>query len=568
MLIEIDFNKTTRGQTEMRTGHMRALVDAGHTIKLLTPMGKDSIASYNHIKEGGDPAELGTWDTSWFSSVDYEPESDASDCDLLLVESAACNWMFHYKGQQSIRRCAEILDSYKGKVIVDQSDPDLPFPFGKMGCAKRKYSHKKNPYRLGEEKGHQDLETYGWADPKEIWDDKEYYVIVRSEDMEAVHNMKMFNGKRFQYSKLVNEEKITILGLPQTWDFENHSAGIEFNPDANMDFVFAGYPRGPKRERKFREIFLESDIALDKAVSGPWEKDSRSDMKVELDYNCIDYAGNLSWRGLLEFLNNAKFSMYLGVSKAYKMNWQTNKPFESISSGAILVFDDEIQYLKDWFGDNFIIGPDNLDWWSYFMRNITTEEREVIWKWQYKQIAGKTWEWFVFLWAAEMDVDGVLDIDSVAGGSLEHKRSKKVSAIFKKYRELFATVAVSPVLEEQRVEKKAKFFAKIAEEYTAPECHGEQYDAEDTMCTVDCPFAATCMQLCNNAPEPPEDVPNGSEEVPDAIPPTTTAPLDEAEIINVEPPHVQTHRDSAGNISTLVIDVRNADGIQTLHIHL
>ncbi len=53
MLIEIDFNKTTRGQTEMRTGHMRALVDAGHTIKILTPMGKDSRESYNHIKEGG-----------------------------------------------------------------------------------------------------------------------------------------------------------------------------------------------------------------------------------------------------------------------------------------------------------------------------------------------------------------------------------------------------------------------------------------------------------------------------------------------------------------------------------
>ena len=239
----------------MRTGYMRALVDRGHTIKILSPMGKKSRATFKEVHEGIE--QTGSWDTSWIKSLEYDPEGTAEDCELLIVESSACQWMFGcaVTKQPAIRRCADILNSYTGKVIVEQSDPDLPFPFGKLGGADKGWSDEENPYRLKEDKGHQHLEDYGWADPEEIWDNKEYYVCVRAIEKEAILHDGMANGKRFRYNDFVEEGKINIVPMPQAYDFEHHNVGVEgFNEDPKYDLVYAGYPRSDTRTNKF--LFL------------------------------------------------------------------------------------------------------------------------------------------------------------------------------------------------------------------------------------------------------------------------------------------------------------------------
>ena len=95
------------------------------------------------------------------------------------------------------------------------------------------------------------------------------------------------------------------------------------------------------------------DDCVDLAVCGPWHKTKRQELRNDLYYYWTEWVGNLTWHDLPVFLNNSKAAMYLGVSKAYRLNWQTNKPFEAISSHAMLFFDEGIEYLRDWFGDWF-----------------------------------------------------------------------------------------------------------------------------------------------------------------------------------------------------------------------
>lgn len=564
-LIQLDFNKSTRGQTEMRTGHMRALVNAGHEIKILSGLDKDSIATLEAVNNDTYGTEA-DWDVSWLKQVvEYAPEGDASDCDLLLVESAACNWMFQSE-HAGIRHCVQILSSFKGKVIVDQSDPDLPFPFGKMGCMKRGWSHKKNPYRLSEEKGHKELVKYGWGDASEIWDDKEYYVVVRSQDIEAVANQTMYNGRRFRYAELVEQGKIKIIGAPQTWDFTEHSKGMEFNDMPQYDFTFAGYPRSPKRERKFAESFMSMSFALDKAVSGPWQKKANEELAVELDYNCIEWVGNLSWRGLVEFLNNTKFSLYLGVDKAYKLNWQTNKPFEAIASGAIILFDNEIQYLNSWFSDAFALTPENKDFWTYTMIRITPDDRKVLWQYQYNKIKHRTWEYFIWLIGNEIGAeltDATFE-QEVMGG-----RSKKVKILFEKLHAEYENRDVEQwekFLAETSKLSKDTYDEKIRENYGEPECYGKEYGEEDEACAV-CPFAVNCIPIC--AGTAPEGSSDKSEEKPDGTLMTPT-PVDTeapARDNTEEQQNIVIEKDKIGERSMIVITIKKADNLSlTLHL--
>jgi len=569
MMMEIDLNKTDKGFAGMRTGYMKALVRAGHTIKILSPMGKDSRESYNFIKKGGKPEELGEWDTSWFESVTYAPKKDASDCDLLIVESSACNWMFKWQGQPLIRRCAEILDSYSGTVIIEQSDPELPFPFGKLGCAKRKYSHSKNPYRLGEESGHKELELYGWADPKEIWDNKTYFVATRALDEEAIKDIGMYNGIRFQYKKLAEEDKITILHMPQAYDFESHNEGVEYNHEPTIDITYAGYPRTDQRERKFVELFLGLDNSVDKAVCGPWNKTSREELRTDLDYNYVEYRGNLSWHDLPRFLNESKFTLYLGVSKAYRLNWQTNKPFEAISSGSVLLFDEGIKYLEDWLGAEFIIGEHNLDLWSFIIKNIDNEDRKALWEWQHSQISFMTWDYYL------QELGNATNESTHSDTDIENSRSEvpqEIKDILERYSAGYSEYQNSVVrwqdqwhdVVQNKIEAGNNY---IRENYSPPACFREYEQGED-VCEA-CVFKAQCIAAMQ--PNDSEIVPEEPEEEQGVVPASTFV-TDSDKIIKPEEEKF-TEPSGEENItitkerSCIVIHIKNAKDL-SLHLHI
>ena len=524
MLVEIDLNQGDVGFTGMRTGYMRELVKQGHTVKLLTKLTKPATASYEHIKSGGDPKELGAWDCSWFEGLEHAPDEDASDCDLLIVESSACNWMFHTNGKPAIRRCAEILDSYKGKVIIEQSDPDLPFPFGKLAMAEFEYSHEDNPYRLKKEKDHDGLEAYGWADHSEIFDDKEYYVCVRAESAEALMLDGMAKGKRFRYDDLVGRDNFHIVAMPQTYDFEHHNVLVS-DRDTNekeYDFIYTGFPRSDQRERKFDNYFLgnPTDHIIQRAVCGPWEKKSREHKLYDLKVACVDYAGKLPWAELPVFINKSKFTLYLGVSKAYLMNWQTNKPFETISSGSILLHDD-INYLNEWFGGMFMLDDDNRELWMYIMYNATDKELSLMRKYQYNKIKHRSWDVYVGKLSEEIDMSdlytGVVASDKIKPYV---KVGAKVQAIISKYTAALEADKYWRSSDANRTiseDRKNTYDTLTQTEHGAPECFGEHEDTED-YCLIQCPFRVACL----------------------AVPPTTTADASESDPIIPDEPSVPT----------------------------
>jgi len=139
MSVELDMNTARVGYTEMRSGWMKALQKAGHTVKVLTPFSKETDRVWGELKAETYTTREGEWSVKWIKDIEYEPMGDASDCDLLIVENAPVNLMYGCKftEQPQIRRVVDILNSYKGVVVVEHSDPDLPFPFKKLAFAEK-----------------------------------------------------------------------------------------------------------------------------------------------------------------------------------------------------------------------------------------------------------------------------------------------------------------------------------------------------------------------------------------------------------------------------------------------
>lgn len=554
MLIRIDLNKTTVGFSGMRTGYMRALVEQGHEIKVLSPMDKESIATYDTVHEALDqPEGEPLWDTSWIKGLEYAPDADADDCDLLVVESSACNWMFgcSVTKQPAIRRCAEILDSYKGTVIIEQSDPDLPFPFGKLAEADVPYDAEENCYRNDIKV----VENHGWGSPKEIWENKKYCVCVRASSPEALFEDGMACGSRFQYDTLQSEGKINIIAMPQAYDFKNHNVLVEeLHGEKQYDLVYTGYPRSGSREKKFWQNFMYHHNCVNRAVCGPWEKNKHVDLKNDLLYHYIDYVGNLSWAELPQFLNKSKFALYIGVSKAYLMDWQTNKPFEAISSGAVLIFD-EINYLTEWFGEEFIITESNRDWWSFICKHITDKDQRALWQCQWDMICGMDWNNYLNILQSAMFK---LNLSKKKTPLIKkHKPLRfmgernpgKVKKIFKKYTKMYMEAGEQWADEfNEETGEKMKLFTKIIREtFDKPECFAKEYVEEDQVC-IECAFREQCTVAMA---EENTESPSSSEE--ESAPVNTTTPTETLQE-DEEEGTITIDRST----SKVVINIRNA----------
>jgi hypothetical protein len=499
MLIELDLNIVTTGYAEMRTGYMRSLIEAGHTIKILTGMGNKSEDTWQRVNSVGYEPQEQKYNVDWLKSVEYDPKAFADDCELLIVENSACNWMFgcKYTGQPSIRRCVDILNSYTGLVIIEQSDPDLPFPFGKMSLAEFGWSHPDNPSKAGTEKDFDELEKWGWADPFEIWDDKRYLVTTRGLDIEAVIKEGMFNGIRFQYQKLQEEGAIGVVCVPQTWDFDCIAGNIGFNENPKYEMIFTGYPRTDSRERDFCDIFLSLSPIIDRAVCGPWEKAKRQDLKNQLLYNYIEYVGNLAWCELPEFIHQSKFSLFLAVKRSYNLNWQTNKPFEAISCGSVLLFN-EMPYLAEWFGVDFVINAFNVDKWAYIIKHITEEDRKTLWQFQFERIRHKDWNYFLVELQSHLKKNG-FDKKLIKKKKIDEPTYEvnDVTDIIKKYEEQYLAdkewqTRYGSAFEEKRL----RMLAEIESVFNPPECYGT-YDNGEYQCSI-CPFWDKCKQEKEN----------------------------------------------------------------------
>lgn len=558
MLVELDLNQVTTGFAGMRTGYMRQLIEEGHEIKILTPMGKKSIESYEFIKKGGDPKELGPWDCSWIKGVDYQPSATAEDCELLIVESSAVQWMFgcSVTQQPAIRRCVDILNSFKGVVVIEQSDPDLPFPFGKLGMVEKSWSDESNPYRLGIATGHEELESYGWANPEEIWDNKQYIVCTRTSDPDKILADGMSNGVRFRYTDAKNQHGVKFKSMPQTYDFDHHNVKLGTEENKKCDLIYTGFPRSDTREKRFDALFLDMEGPVIKAVCGPWEKSKRDYKMYDLLLGCVTYAGNLPWADLPVFISEAKFSLFLGVSKSYKLDWATNKPFESISSGAILLYD-EIDYLVEMLGSNFVINNSNRKNWSNVIINISDEERKTIAQWQYNQIRKYDWAYYITRLAKVTGLKGLKTLKpNMVTAPLYNDGGTVIHGILAKY---WNDDTIPSAQQGNWDKRKLEFDEEARKSYAPPTCYGESYEEAVSFCHHTCPFRTECKTITQTpkptAQETQEQPAEQSETVSTPLASTCPpAPTEPPEILPTQPT-VTSKIWQLGDASRVVIEV-------------
>jgi len=575
MMIELDLNKTARGFAAMRAGYMKALTEQGHTIKVLTGFGKrhtgttwEEVHAGTYKKAEGE----GDYDVSWLKSVEYDPKGFADDCDLLIVESSALNWMYPCKvtNKPAIRRCVDIINSFKGTVLVEQSDPDLPFPMAKLGCAKYGWSHSENPYRNNSIKGEDGMEDYGWADESEMWDGKEYFVCVRGTAKRVLKDG-FACGPRFQYDKIdASDRPFTVVQTPQTYDFST-ARGYPGESAKEHDIAYMGFPRNIIRERRFNEVMGSLDDDIKKVVSGPWTSASRSEARYAAYARGVQQIGNLAWHEYQEFAQKCKFSLYIGVPRSYAYNWKTNKPFEAIANGCVMLFDDRMQYLKAWFGKHLVIDGD-YEFWSYFVREISQEDLLALWGTQYDTIRCYTWEYYLYV------------IEKATGAKLLSKKKRKSTkdyvnetrntnriielqerslSIVEKYRALYNALDDEyrekvNVAGAERMEQLIE--SEIAQHHERPECHAKEYEHDHPDCTGGCPFRVSCKRAfsdpTNVTPDTPDDATSDSEETEEVPVEVTPTEATSASSTHVMPATPSRAAEPTSASSALVINLR------------
>ena len=397
MPLDLDYNTASMNCTEMRAGFMKALVEAGHEITIYAPMSKASTdvwkAYQNKMYErpNGD-----NWvDNTWIKHIKYEPLGFPSgNCDVMVCETAATNWMFYNSltKQPQMRRCAEIMDKFKGTVFMWQTDPDLSFPYYKMTKAKRDWNHKKNPYKPDKTTtGVKNLEDYGWATYDEIFKDKKHVVITFSTDVEKVK--KEFCGSRDRYSYFVDKGLIEIIGAVTPFD-PAYVEKVDFNVEPEFDVIYTGYPRG--RENRFKPFFTEAvGGKIKSAVTGPWSK-KKNIPEGLLPESTTDIGFLKNFCELPHCTNRSKALLHLGVPKARKFGWTTSRIIEAVYSGVVVYYDAELKCYDDILGKEFALhsSEEAKKVWRDVSK-MKNKERSKLWRTQWKRYKKYTWKRYV-----------------------------------------------------------------------------------------------------------------------------------------------------------------------------
>jgi len=469
MTIELDFETARVGYCEMRVGWIKALLKLGHTVKVLSTFSKDTEKAWKASKED-----------DWLHKVEYGPSDNASDCDLLIVECSATNFMYGDKTtkQSCMRRTANIIDSYRGLVIIEQSDPDLAFPFWKMAHSKKDWENNNNPYRLDVARGRDDMEDYGWATHEEIYDGKEYLILVKSRDIDKV--LDVMDGTRYGYKRIIDSgEDVKVVFAPQAYDPE-FSNQHTFNENPEYDLIYAGYPRN--REKLFRQYMFENPF-LKKAVIGPWNKKKNKELRLELPFDYVQNVGCVPWKDVAPFINSSKTALYLGVPRSIKLDWETSRPYETVFNHSIVVYGDEARYLKVMFGEYFNVSK-NEDLFRQ-IGAMSNEVRHHNWQEQYNYIKHQDWDWFV------------VELQKI----INDKCTIKTRLIKKIPKQKHGDLEVNPIkmeIEDCHLEEFAKqtmanidsFNEKIRERFEPYDCYGS-YE-EIPACSI-CPWKHLCM---------------------------------------------------------------------------
>lgn len=348
MSMELDYNTARNGHGEERPMMLKGMLDRGHSVVLLTPVLRRDLAVLEIAKKGKRPP--GIVDNRWLKGLEYRADGFADDCDILIVENGPDNFTFidpHFKIPQ-IRRAMELIDRFQGLVILDQSDPLLPFPLWRLTSSPYPWSHPKNKIRtLG--KG---TEEYGWGDHDEMFKNKTVVVMGKCPWPKSKYPWAM-DGPRHRYGYFAMERLVNFAFLPTGYDkhFIPHLKPTW--EGKHWDMVYAGFPRS--RVQVFRKFY--GDNLSRTHVFGPW--DSGKDRKKLLDEFTAE---GMTWHGFLngfpnitEAYNRSKCCVNLMPKRAQPIGWIVNRLFESVFSNCLTLGDRDTAGIERYVPNEFIV---------------------------------------------------------------------------------------------------------------------------------------------------------------------------------------------------------------------
>lgn len=351
MTMELDFNQASNGLGEERPMLFKSMLERGHSVKLLTPIKKQDIIELEKAKT--DSCD-GVVNNNWMKGIEYDPSGFADGCDVLIIENGPLNITFidHLTNQPQIRRVVDIINRFNGLVIWYQTDPLLPFPFWRLTMAPRPWSHFENNVRNKRAA----VEDDGWGDFDELFNDKKVVCIGKAVRVDLFASE--MDGERFRYKYFEDKGLISFDYLPTGYDHY-------FLPHINHDWrqkiyplTYLGFPRSRMAAfKKFYGQFLENVH-----VYGPW--DGGDIKKGFLDEF---RAGGMRWYGyakgyleITKMYDESLCCINLVPGKGQDLGWITNRVFESIFCGCLVLGDKGSYAINDYVPEELLVDEMNV----------------------------------------------------------------------------------------------------------------------------------------------------------------------------------------------------------------
>ena len=392
MFTGFDVNSDSPSCCEMRFGFWRQLIKRGHEITLFTPAIKASQKiQEQQLDETYEPPNPDIHlDNTFIKHLNFEPAGfPDSSYDVMFVETAANNWIYPCPAtnRKQLRRIAEVIASFKGTVVIWQTDPDLPFPYWKMAMADKNWYAKDNPYRtIGNPRlaDYPDLEDYGWSTYDEIFSDKKHIVLTFSSRPDIVSEQ--YSGSRDKYTYFTEKGLIKIYGH-RTPYLQDPIENVPWNDDPEFDLIYTGYPR--QRESKFDDLFNIVNKKISRCVTGKrWQTNHPYPLNKR-----VEVLGFIKEFARLPYvINRAKMSLCLATPKSRRFYWTTCRTIEAIYSKAIVLYDGTFLSNDDLLGRKFAIST-KLEANDKMLKiaSMSSNDRHKVWEEQFESVKDQNW---------------------------------------------------------------------------------------------------------------------------------------------------------------------------------
>lgn len=318
--------------TELRVGILHALVEMGHDVDIVTPIGGKHI----HALCG---ESKGDYDNTWMRALSEVVQPDGQNYDVIFVETAALNSMYGFSLNREkisfIQNFVEFLYTSQGvPIILYQHGPkSLSFPLWRV-------AHQMDNFTGNVE----ELSAYNYRRifDFDILDGYDYHVWHHAPDTDSF--LRYF-GKDYNlvpYNNIISTQIAYDPLYDKLWDPRR----IE---DTQYDLAFVGAMSTAYREERVRRYY--DDPRIDSKIVGRgWDK-------LSFNHN-VTTPGKMGHHGDAQSLYQDSLACVLIANKEMATaGLATTRHIQTIRGGTFTMIDDCIYNPEWWMGtDEFVVG--------------------------------------------------------------------------------------------------------------------------------------------------------------------------------------------------------------------